>query len=103
MTSCLQETTNYVSPIYDHRPFELGSQAGCAVSIAKRVMIGLIVAAALAVATYYLDMATNIWGYPVHVQQGLAITNSCFLGVMVLAGTAMWSYGAVKEKEFANL
>ena len=103
MANCVSSPDGCIYTLFDHRPFKLGSKEGCAASIAKRVLIGLIVAAALAVGTYYSDMASNAWDFSLHVQQSLAISGSCFIGLMSLAGTAIWAYGATKERTFANL
>ena len=74
---------NCIHSIHNHAPFKEGSEKGKNISVAKRIIIGLIVSAALAVGTYYLQMSLN-------VHQGVAITASVSSGILALVGAAPW-------------
>ena len=79
---------NCIHSIHNHAPFKEGSEKGKNISVAKRIIIGLIVSAALAVGTYYLQMSLNVWGFSPNVHQGMAITTSVLSGILALVGAA---------------
>ncbi len=90
---------NCIRSMHNTAPYELGSEEGIKISMAKRAIIGLIVAAALAVGGYYLEMATNLWNYPPNVHFGMSIAGSVLIGAMLLVGTTGWVISARRMED----
>lgn len=89
---------NCIHSMHNHAPFKQGTEHGVKISMAKRAIIGLIVAAALAVGVYYLNMASNAFNYPPNVHFGMSVTSSVLVGLCLLVGTAGWVFQAKVER-----
>jgi|GEM_PF-5593289 len=83
-------------------PFQEGTKAGVAFTIAKRLVIGLIVTTALAAGVYFAKMAIySSFDWAIATKMGFSIATSCIIGLMCLAGTA-GAVSAAKEKWPSN-
>lgn len=80
---------NCTSYIFGAAPFKEMTTAGIALSIAKRIVIGVIITTALATGIYFAKMAIyNNWNVSIGTKMGLAISSACIIGIISLIPTA---------------